>query len=342
MSKWFATFCASTVFCLSVGAACAQTVTVRFNLWLPPKHFIVTDIVGGWAAEVARVTEGRVKIENTTASLGAPSRQYQIAADGIADLTWASSGLLAGKFPLQEVMNLPFLGQSAEAASVALWRTYKKHLESKGEYADVKLLGLHAQAPGALLLVKARKVEKVADLHGLKVRAAPEMVPIANAMNMTPIALPATEIYPAASKGIIDAMFFSAENIAAFNLQNYVKTILSIPGGFYNASFFLVMNKDTWNKISPQDQAAIEAISGEAFARRSGQIWDQQAGKAEQQVRNSGVPMLVANEAFVNDLKSRSANVEAAWVSKANAMGLDGAGILKDLRAEMAKISANK
>src|SRR5690606_9015856 len=57
-------------------SALAQNVTLRFNLWLPPSHFIVTDIIGGWAAEVERVTEGRVKVRNTTTSLGAPPRQY--------------------------------------------------------------------------------------------------------------------------------------------------------------------------------------------------------------------------------------------------------------------------
>ena len=39
-------------------------------------------------------------------------------------------------------------GANGEAQSVALWRTYKKYFESKGEYKDVVLLGFASGPPG--------------------------------------------------------------------------------------------------------------------------------------------------------------------------------------------------
>ena len=37
---------------------------------------------------------------------------------------------------------------------------------------------------------------------------------------------------------------------------------------------FLVMNKKKWNKLSQDDQKAINSVSGEALAKMAGKAWD--------------------------------------------------------------------
>lgn len=49
----------------------AEVTTLRFSQWMPPGHFIVTNMFEPWAQEVEKATEGRVKVEFINA-LGKP------------------------------------------------------------------------------------------------------------------------------------------------------------------------------------------------------------------------------------------------------------------------------
>ena len=37
---------------------------------------------------------------------------------------------------------------------------------------------------------------------------------------------------------------------------------------------FLVINKNKWTKLAPEDQKAISSVSGEALAKLAGKAWD--------------------------------------------------------------------
>ena len=45
---------------------------------------------------------------------GAPPQLIQQAMDGVADIVWTLPGYTAGRFPMMEVFELPFMSQSAE------------------------------------------------------------------------------------------------------------------------------------------------------------------------------------------------------------------------------------
>jgi TRAP-type C4-dicarboxylate transport system substrate-binding protein len=70
---------------LVASAAGAQTTTLRYNNWIPATHFIIADGFVKYFEDIAKATEGRVKVELTAQSLGAPPRQMQLAVDGIAE-----------------------------------------------------------------------------------------------------------------------------------------------------------------------------------------------------------------------------------------------------------------
>ncbi|MGE4336857.1 MAG: hypothetical protein AB7E55_12900 [Pigmentiphaga sp.] len=183
-------------------------------------------------------------------------------------------------------------------------------------------------------------VETVQDIEGLKLRVGAEMVKVANALGVVPVPLPASEVYPAASRGIVEGMFFTSENIPAFGIEDFVKEIRSLPGGFYNAAFFLVMNKAAWNRISAKDQAAIEAVSGEVFARNSGRAWDARVKAAEQMMAERDVVVTPLPEVFVEEVRKRTATFVDAWVEQAKARNVDGAAALAYLREEISRLEA--
>ena len=62
--------------------------------------------------------------------------------------SWARSSPRA--FAAYLFAEQPFIGDSAVASSVALWRTHKKFFASKNFYRGVHLVGVNAHGPGLI------------------------------------------------------------------------------------------------------------------------------------------------------------------------------------------------
>ena len=71
-------------------AAGVQATTLTLSNWVPPTHFITTDILQVWAKDVEQATEGRVKIRMLPKPVGSPPQHWELARKGIADITWGN------------------------------------------------------------------------------------------------------------------------------------------------------------------------------------------------------------------------------------------------------------
>src|SRR3546814_5023800 len=92
----------------------------------------------------------RIKIEIYTSMQlgGKPPALYDQVRDGVVDIVWTLPGYTAGRFPITEVFELPFMAASAEATSQAIHEFYLQH--AKEEFGDVHPLMVHVHAPGSL------------------------------------------------------------------------------------------------------------------------------------------------------------------------------------------------
>lgn len=323
---------ASTV---SVSAQ-AQT-TLRVANWLPPTHAIVKDMMEPWAKQVEQATNGRVKADILKAPLGAPPAHFDIARDGIADVTFGVHGYTAGRFALTDIAELPFLSDKSEALSVAYWRVYDKMLAKAGEHDGVKVISIFTHGPGHIFNSK-KPVLKTADLDGLKIRVGGGIVnDIAKQLGVVPVQAPSSKSYEILSNGVADGILFPTESIPAFKIERALKYMTQVPKGLYNTSFFVVMNKAKWDSLSKEDQKAIDAVSGEAFARMAGKAWDEADAKGIEAIKAAGMKIDTFDKAALDELKGKVAFTEAAFFDKAKAKSVDGAAALKMLREEIAR-----
>ena len=143
--------------------------TLNLSSWLPPTHPIVVNAIEPWAEQVAEVTDGRVEVRVLSSPLGAPPAHFDLARDGVADITYGLHGYTPGRFVLSRAVEFPFLADSAEDLSVAYWNVYQDRLAAAGEHDGVHVLGLFTHGPGHLHNTR-RPVTEVADLQGLKFR----------------------------------------------------------------------------------------------------------------------------------------------------------------------------
>jgi len=324
-------------------AAQSATLTLRFSQWLPAAHFSQKDGLHYLFKQMEKVTEGRVKVILSAKGLGPPPRQMQVAVDGIADMTWSVHGYQPGVYPLAEMPTLPFLTKSAEANGAAYWRVFKAMFEKAGMHPKgVHTVALHIHPAGHIYNNK-RPIKTVEDLKGLKLRATNATVFQAfkafGAVAISP-AGGVTALHQGLSKGVMDGTSFTDEAIFNFHVAKYIKYATHIPGGLYNTSFYLVMNRKKWESISKKDQAAIMSVGGEAFARHVGRLWDKQETDATPKLKAGGVQIVDADDAMMAKFRKVMEPVYAAWLKKAKAKGVDGEAALKMYKEETEKVLA--
>lgn len=300
--------------------------------WLPPKHPIVVNAFEPWAEEVEKVTDGRVTVRIMRKPLGSPPAHFDMARDGIADVTYGLHSFTEDdRFNRARLGQFSFLGDDAIANSKAYWSIYGGELDAAAEHEGTHLLGLFMHGPG-LLHNNLRKIETPADLEGMKLRVPGGYVgDLVSALGAAPLFMSSTEVYEKLSRGVIDGVAFTYEAMTAFNLVDYIKYSMTVPGGIYNTTWFFVVNEDKWNSLSEEDRAAIDAISGEAFAERVGQAWND-ADTAAQDVVGDKVEFYAAGPEVVGALRDAAGTLEASW-AEGLGEGYDGAAALEEFRA---------
>ncbi|RTE64830.1 TRAP transporter substrate-binding protein [Amphritea opalescens] len=330
MRKYLKTVVAG-VLLASTGVVNADT-TLTLSSWLPPTHPVVSQMIVPWTQQVEEVTEGRVKINILAKGLGHPKIHYDIARDGLADITYSVHGYTPGRFTLTKIVEFPFGGNSAEALSVAYWRVYEKYLAKANEHKGTQVLSVFTHGPGQIHNSQ-KAVTSVGDLKGMKLRVGGGVInDIATALDTVPLLKPSSKSYELLSHGVADGTLLPMESVTAFKVQDLVKHTTIVPGGLYNISFFLVMNQDRFRSISKADQAAIMSVSGEAFAKLAGSVWDAADAKALAEMKANGNEITVADDAFIADVKQRTSTLEADWFKAAKKKGVDGAAALAELR----------
>ena len=315
-------------------AAGAQTV-LNVTVWVPPSHHLVAGVTMPLCKDMETATSGRVKCNLLPKSVVAAPQTLDAVRDGLADLSFIVHGYTPGRFAVTDAVEFPFLGDTSEATSVAYQRIHDRMLAKQDEHKGVRVLGVFTHGPGQIFNTK-RPVTSLKDLDGMKIRVGGGLVnDVAKALGTVPMLKPAPESYELLSQGVADGVFFPKESIFSFKLDSLVKHATFVPGGLYNVSFAMVMNEAKWKQISPADQAAIDKLSGEALARRAGKSWDAADARGEQAMRDAKIAIVTASPQFVAEVKSRTDGLEKAWIDKVKAKGVDGAAVLRAVRAEL-------
>jgi TRAP-type C4-dicarboxylate transport system substrate-binding protein len=259
--------------------------------------------------------------------------------NGLADLSYTVQGYTPGRFVTTQMAEVPFLGNSSEATSVAFQRMYAKQPAIAAEHQGVKVLAVFTHGPGIVFNTK-RAIAKADDLAGLKFRVGGGMVnEISKALGMNVTLKPAPESYELLSTGVMDGTLFPAESVESFKLDKTVKYATTFPGGLYNTAFVFMMNQGTWDKLPPEVKKAVDELSGEYAARMFGRGWDKVDRRGMAFMQAAGVQFTQADAAFVKAVQAQTAPLEDKWAAAAEAKGLkDAKKVLAEFRAEIKKL----
>lgn len=321
---------AATALAATSGAALAETV-IRVSSWAPPTHGINSQVWPSWGKCIADASGGKVTVK-VEYGLAPPPQQFDVVRDGIADATWMFHGYNPGRFVLTKAVEMPGLGTSAEAASVAYWQIHEKYFKDADEHKGVALVGLTSHGPG--IIHTKEPISSLADLKGKKIRIGGGVSgAVGEALGVVGVRVPAPKVYETLSSGVADGIFMPMETKKSFRLKEVAPYSVIMPGGLYYGSFAFIMNRDKLDGMSEADRKAVMSCSGKPLSRTAGKMWDTVDKIGLDDARAFGNTVITADDKMREEYYRLVGPIETAWLADAKKKGVDGAKVLEELRA---------
>ena len=322
--------------CAPVGAF-AKDVQLKISHWVPPSHPL-QKALEEWAASVKKDSGGTITATiYPSQQLGKAFDHYDMARDGIADMTFINPGYTPGRFPVIAAGELPFLMTNAKGGSVALDEWYRNYAAK--EMKDVKFCLAFVHDPGSFHAVD-KKIMVPSDIKGMKIR--PAQGTIAEFMRLlggTNVKASAPQVRDVLARHVADAVTFPWGSIVLFGIDKVTKYDLEMP--FYTTTFALVFNKAKYDAMDAKQKKVIDDHCNSKWAQKIASPWAdfEHAGIAKLKAEKNHVVYTIS-DAQVAEWRKAAAPLEAKWAAGAKKAGVDPDKAMAALKADLKKENA--
>jgi TRAP-type C4-dicarboxylate transport system substrate-binding protein len=314
-----------------------KTFELKLSHWVPASHPL-QKAMEDWGAAVEKASGGTIKYKVFPAQqLGKAFDHYDMARDGIADVTYINPGYQPGRFPIIGAGELPFLMSDAKGGSMGLDAWYRTYAEK--EMKDVKFCLAFIHAPSSFHS-RNKKILIPDDIKGMKIR--PADATIANFVTLlggTNVQSSAPEVRDIIERGVADAATFPWGSLVLFGIDKVTKFQMDAP--LYVTTFAFVMNKDKYNQMSERQKKAVDDNCNTEAAGRVGEPWGKFEDAGLDKVKAEAgqeVYTLTAEQTAL--WKKASEPLVKTWGDGVRKAGIDADAALAELRASLAKYNA--
>ncbi len=274
----------------STPAQSAQTWVC--NIFPGPKHFSHKTL-RRWGRMVNKATKGEVKIRFLGANAAPPPKQLDAIVGGTFDCAYIFHAFTAKRASGPAFGILPFINEgNATNASVAYWRTWKKHFGPKQEFKDdgIHILSMFHFAGVHFFTAQSKPILGVADLKNQKVWAlAGTSSRTMKALGVNHVSGPAARMAEFTQTKVVQGLAgITREGIIAFAGIGFPKHGTFTKSSMMMPSFAMMVSTKKWNALKPEVQKAVMSVSGENLARMIGIDADKSESAAEKKLAKVG------------------------------------------------------
>lgn len=273
-----------------------------------------------WAKLVNERTHGVVTVETFPGGTLLDAQQmYDGVQQGVADIGLGAPSYDPGRFPLTSGVSLPVGFPNSTVASLTLWDLYNEFKPK--EYDGFKVLTMFTTEPGYLMTKKP--VRSLADLKGMKLRAAGTGVPVLQALGAAPVGMAMPEVPEAVQTGLIEGTMTSREVLKDFKLAEQLKYVTDYPTVV--VTFAAVMKKEAFDKLPAPVQKVMDDL-GREMALWTGKYHDNEnVGGALQWAKDTqGLQIVSLTPEEKTKWDDKLKPMVDAWIKDADAKGLPG------------------
>jgi TRAP-type C4-dicarboxylate transport system substrate-binding protein len=250
MKKFICVLFFVSIFCFVSTIAFSAPIVLKAVTAFPKNHSN-NDTVQTFVDRVNERCKGKLEIRwlggpEVTAAFDQPNA---LKSGTIDMILYYPFGYLKQLMPEAEAKGLSELAEWEERRTGAfeLWG------EIFAKRVNAKYIGrFHNLIP--FMLYTNKKITKVDDFKGMKIRVMPLYVPFIKALGASPTILPPTDIHTAMERKVVDAFIWPRTGMTSWGLQEVTKYML-LPG-FFQMEPATMINMDKWKQI-PKDVQAI-------------------------------------------------------------------------------------
>lgn len=338
----FGLFWAAIALLLSGRLTGAQPIELKLAYFVGDQHAMSQWLIK-WANNLEKDSGGRITVKRFPGSQMGPVQQhYDFVRTGQADVAWFLHGATPGRFPLTELVQVPYLVGSAEIGTKVLNDSELRSKYLDAEHKGVKVLLLLTHQPGNVHTTK-KPIRTVEDMKGLRIRfASPTIRDFIAALGGTPVGVLPTEQVEQLQKGTIDGVFIDYGGAGiAFKMGGVLKYSTEMYS--YVSSFGVAMNPDFWNRLSP-DLQGIVTKSMTGVEKEVGEAWDGLDVPGKKAIMDGGGEAIRLSPEENARFRKIGADVAEARVKELESKGMPARAIydrMKSLAEEHAKSSKN-
>jgi TRAP-type C4-dicarboxylate transport system substrate-binding protein len=330
---------AATGLALLTGPTLAQDKHFELKLshWVPPAHPLQKSLEE-WGASVEKASNGTITYKVYPAQqLGKAFDHYDMARDGIADLTYINPGYQPGRFPIIGAGELPFLFADAKGGSQAIDAWYRKYADN--EMKDVKFCLAFIHDPGTFHS-RTKKILVPDDIKGMKIRPAhATMATFVTQLGGTNVNAAAPEVREVIERGVAEAVTFPWGSIPLFGIDKVTKYHLDYP--LYATTFAFVFNKAKYDQMSAAQKKVIDDHCTNEWAGRVAGPWaDFEHGGIAKIKAEPGHEVYPLNAEQVAAWKKAAEPLHKAWADGVRKVGGNPDTVMKELTTELTKRNA--
>lgn len=278
-----------------------------------------------FAKQIETITGGRAQVAFFPPNSVTPFKDWlQSTGAGLLDIGFVWHPVLAGKFPQMELFGLPGLSKNQTLATIVYWRLRDKFPDMGKLFSDAdNVVDIATFVAMGSHLHTTQPVRTLADVKG-KVYAAQDSagVGVLETLGASASVMVGPDAYLALQRGAVDGVLCAWGWVNNFKLNEVTTyhTLLNLNPGSYST----VMNKDTWNRLTPAEQAHLADLQPVYFFYNT----TDGAAAAMSSIPPENLFTLGADDAEA--LASQMKPFWDEWVRKADAAGMPGQAILDE------------
>lgn len=287
------------------------------------------------AKELAELVGSEVEMHVGGTGFAEPKKLYSQLARGITDISVMPLAYTPGRFPMSEVIGLPYAAKSNVAATTAANQLLEKYLAD--EYKDTHPLAVMA-IPNYQIHLKDDVADISTGLKGKRIRVVGKgLSDTIRGLGADVVGMPIFQVYENMQKGVIDGFVLPNVPLAAFKLHEVSDFHLQADVGV--PVLYMGLSKKFYDSLSDEQKQVVDSkYAGVEAANRYVECFNKQAGRSMGLAKKNGDTFRDLSDSETAAIESIARPIIEDYLEGLEGKGLPARAFYNDFKAAVAEI----
>lgn len=276
-------------------------------------------------------THGRVHVTYYNPNTLMPEAEvYNGVLNGVIDLGGFVATRDPGRFPMQVMIELPFLFTNSRAASASIIDMMANNADFAKEFSAVVPFSFSTSVP--IDLLSKTPIKTLEDMKGKRIGVASSTsVDAIKLLGSTPILLPVSDMYMSLQRGLVDAVFLPIPTYKSTKVTEVAKYLTKC--NFAVSASPTVFSKKKYDAMPADIQAELNKLFGNAASvMRSSWVDKSCKEDLEYVLEKNGVEIVELSPEELARWKEKVQPMYDDWLNAVAKRGIDGQAALTEFQ----------